>query len=88
MKLSQIVFAVSLFTTIYWLTAFNINVYGNVLAKTIFETTSLLLMITLYALPILIIALMLRLKKRTPKLHYISLGMLFTMLLLIFAVYQ
>lgn len=88
MKLSQIVFVISLFTTIYWLVAFNTNVYGYAFTRVVFDTTSLLLMISLYVLPFLIIALILRLKKRTPKLHYVSLGLLLVMLLLIFTVYQ
>lgn len=88
MKLSQIVFVISLFTTIYWLVAFNTNVYRYAFTGAIFDITSYLLMITLYTLPFLIIALILRLKQRTPKLHYVSLGLLFVMLILIFAVYQ
>src|SRR5690606_29213170 len=57
-------------------------------SRVIFEMTSLLLMISLYTLPFLIIALILRLKKRTPKLHYVSLGLLLFLLILIFTVYQ
>ncbi|SEH85454.1 hypothetical protein SAMN02927937_01789 [Paenimyroides aquimaris] len=87
-KLSQIVFMISLFTTVYWLVAFNINVYAHTVTRVIFEMTSLLLMISLYTLPFLIIALILRLKKRTPKLHYVSLGLLLFLLILIFTVYQ
>lgn len=87
-KLSQIVFMISLFTTVYWLVAFNINVYAYTVTRVIFEMTSLLLMISLYTLPFLIIALILRLKKRTPKLHYVSLGLLLFLLILIFTVYQ
>jgi len=88
MKLSQIVFVTSLFTTIYWLVAFNTNVYRYTFTGAIFDMTSFLLMISLYTLPVLIIALILRLKQRTPKLHYVSLGLLLVMLILIFAVYQ
>ena len=88
MKLSQIVFIISLFTTIYWLVAFNINVYRYAFTGAIFNMTSLLLMISLYVLPVLIIALILRLKERTPKLHFVSLGLLLVMLILIFGVYQ
>lgn len=88
MKLSQIVFIISLFTTIYWLVAFNTNVYRYAFIGAIFDMTSLLLMISLYTLPVLIIALILRLKQRTPKLHYVSLGLLLVMLILIFGVYQ
>jgi len=88
MKLSQIVFVISLFTTIYWLVAFNTNVYRYDFTGAIFDMTSLLLMISLYTLPVLIIALILRLKQRTPKLHYVSLGLLLFLLILIFAVYQ
>jgi len=88
MKLSQIIFIISLFTTIYWLVAFNTNVYRYAFTGAIFDMTSLLLMISLYALPVLIIALILRLKQRTPKLHYVSLGLLLFLLILIFAVYQ
>ena len=88
MKLSQIVFIISLFTTIYWLVAFNTNVYRYAFTGAIFDMTSFLLMISLYTLPVLIIALILRLKQRTPKLHYVSLGLLLVMLILIFAVYQ
>lgn len=88
MKLSQIVFVISLFTTIYWLVAFNTNVYRYAFTGAIFDMTSLLLMISLYTLPVLIIALILRLKQRTPKLHYVSLGLLLILLILIFAVYQ
>ena len=88
MKLSQIVFMTSLFTTIYWLVAFNTNVYGYAFTEAIFNMTSLLLMISLYVLPVLIIALILRLKERTPKLHFVSLGLLLIVLILIFSVYQ
>lgn len=88
MKLSQIVFIISVFTTIYWLVAFNTNVYRYAFTGAIFDMTSFLLMISLYTLPFLIIALILRLKQRTPKLHYVSLGLLLFMLILIFAVYQ
>jgi len=88
MKLSQIVFVLSLFTAVYWLVAFNTNVYRYAFTGAIFDMTSLLLMISLYTLPILIIALILRLKQRTPKLHYVSLGLLLFLLILIFAVYQ
>ena len=88
MKLSQIVFVISVFTTIYWLVAFNTNVYRYAFTGAIFDMTSFLLMISLYTLPVLIIALILRLKQRTPKLHYVSLGLLLVMLILIFAVYQ
>lgn len=88
MKLSQIVFVISLFTTIYWLVAFNTNVYRYAFTGAIFDMTSFLLMISLYTLPFLIIALILRLKQRTPKLHYVSLGLLLILLILIFAVYQ
>jgi|GEM_PF-1764310 len=88
MKLSQIVFIISLFTTIYWLVAFNTNVYRYAFTGAIFNMTSLLLMISLYVLPVLIIALILRLKERTPKLHFVSLGLLLVMLILIFGVYQ
>ena len=88
MKLSQIVFIISLFTTIYWLVAFNTNVYRYAFTGAIFDMTSFLLMISLYTLPVLIIALILRLKQRTPKLHYVSLGLLLILLILIFAVYQ
>lgn len=88
MKLSQIVFIISLFTTIYWLVAFNTNVYRYAFTGAIFDMTSFLLMISLYTLPVLIIALILRLKQRTPKLHYVSLGLLLVMLILIFGVYQ
>lgn len=88
MKLSQIVFVISLFTTIYWLVAFNTNVYRYAFTGAIFDMTSFLLMISLYTLPVLIIALILRLKQRTPKLHYVSLGLLLVMLILIFGVYQ
>jgi len=88
MKLSQIVFIISLFTTIYWLVAFNTNVYRYAFTGAIFDMTSLLLMISLYTLPVLIIALILRLKQRTPKLHYVSLGLLLILLILIFAIYQ
>ena len=88
MKLSQIVFMISLFTTIYWLVAFNTNVYGYAFTGAIFDLTSFLLMISLYVLPVLIIALILRLKERTPKLHFVSLGLLLFLLILIFGVYQ
>lgn len=88
MKLSQIVFIISVFTTIYWLVAFNTNVYRYAFTGAIFDMTSFLLMISLYTLPFLIIALILRLKQRTPKLHYVSLGLLLFMLILVFAVYQ
>ncbi len=88
MKLSQIVFIISVFTTVYWLVAFNTNVYRYAFTGAIFDMTSFLLMISLYTLPFLIIALILRLKQRTPKLHYVSLGLLLFMLILIFAVYQ
>ncbi|MEG1020767.1 MAG: hypothetical protein RSE50_04550 [Myroides sp.] len=88
MKLSQIVFIISLFTTIYWLVAFNTNVYRYAFTGAIFDMTSFLLMISLYTLPVSIIALILRLKQRTPKLHYVSLGLLLILLILIFAVYQ
>lgn len=88
MKLSQIVFVISLFTTIYWLVAFNTNVYRYPFTAAIFDITSYLLMISLYTLPFLIIALILRLKQRTPKLHYVSLGLLLFLLILIFTVYQ
>ncbi len=88
MKLSQIVFIISLFTTIYWLVAFNTNVYRYAFTGVIFDMTSFLLMISLYTLPFLIIALLFRLKQRTPKLHYASLGLLLFMLILIFTVYQ
>lgn len=88
MKLSQIVFMTSLFTTIYWLVAFNTNVYGYAFTGAIFDLTSLFLMISLYVLPVLIIALILRLKQRTPKLHFVSLGLLLFLLILIFGVYQ
>ena len=88
MKLSQIVFIISLFTTIYWLVAFNTNVYRYAFTGVIFDMTFFLLMISLYTLPFLIIALIFRLKQRTPKLHYASLGLLLFMLILIFTVYQ
>jgi len=88
MKLSQIVFIISLFTTIYWLVAFNTKVYRYAFTGAIFDMTSFLLMISLYTLPVLIIALILRLKQRIPKLHYVSLGLLLILLILIFAVYQ
>lgn len=88
MKLSQIVFIISLFTTIYWLVSFNTNVYRYAFTGAIFDMTSFLLMISLYTLPVLIIALILRLKQRTPKLHYVSLGLLLLLLILIFTVYQ
>ena len=88
MKLSQIVFVISVFTTVYWLVAFNTNVYRYTFTGAIFDMTSFLLMISLYTLPVLIIALILRLKQRTPKLHYVSLGLLLILLILIFAVYQ
>ena len=88
MKLSQIVFVISLFTTIYWLVAFNTNVYRYAFTGAIFDMTSFLLMISLYTLPVSIIALILRLKQRTPKLHFASLGLLLFLLILIFAVYQ
>lgn len=88
MKLSQIVFIISLFTTIYWLVAFNTNIYRYAFTGAIFDMTSFLLMISLYTLPFLIIALILRLKQRAPKLHYVSLGLLLFMLILIFGVYQ
>ena len=88
MKLSQIVFIISLFTTIYWLVAFNTNVYRYAFTGAVFDMTSFLLMISLYTLPVLIIALILRLKQRTPKLHYVSLGILLILLILIFSVYQ
>lgn len=88
MKLSQIVFMISLFTTIYWLVAFNTNVYGYAFTGAIFDLTSFLLMISLYVLPVLIIALILRLKERTPKLHFVSLGLLLFLLILIFGIYQ
>ncbi len=88
MKLSQIVFIISLFTTIYWLIAFNTNVYRYAFTGAIFDLTSFLLMISLYTLPFLIIALIFRLKQRTPKLHFVSLALLLFMLILIFAVYQ
>lgn len=88
MKLSQIFFVISLFTTIYWLVAFNTNVYHYAFTGAIFDMTSFLLMISLYTLPVLIIALILRLKQRTPKLHYVSLGILLFMLILVFGVYQ
>lgn len=88
MKLSQIVFMISVFTTIYWLVAFNTNVYRYAFTGAIFDLTSFLLMISLYTLPFLIIALIFRLKQRTPKLHYVSLGLLLFMLILVFAVYQ
>lgn len=88
MKLSQIVFIISLFTTIYWLVAFNTNVYRYAFTGAIFDMTSFLLMISLYTLPVSIIALILRLKQRTPKLHYVSLGLLLFILILVFAVYQ
>lgn len=88
MKLSQIVFIISVFTTVYWLVAFNTNVYRYAFTGAIFDMTSFLLMISLYTLPIVIIALILRLKQRTPKLHYVSLGLLLFMLILVFAVYQ
>lgn len=88
MKLSQIVFIISLFTTIYWLVAFNTNVYRYAFTGVIFDMTSFLLMISLYTLPFLIIALIFRLKQRTPKLHYASLGLLLFMLILILTVYQ
>jgi len=88
MKLSKIVFIISLLTTIYWLVAFNTNVYRYAFTGAIFDMTSLLLMISLYTLPVLIIALILRLKQRTPKLHYVSLGLLLILLILIFAAYQ
>ncbi|SFN15244.1 hypothetical protein SAMN05421741_101329 [Paenimyroides ummariense] len=88
MKLSQIVFIISVFTTIYWLVAFNTNVYRYAFTGAIFDMTSFLLMISLYVLPVLIIALILRLKQRTPILHYVSLGLLLILLILIFAVYQ
>ncbi len=88
MKLSHIVFMISLFTTIYWLVAFNTNVYGYAFTGAIFDLTSFLLMISLYVLPVLIIALILRLKQRTPKLHFVSLGLLLFLLILIFGVYQ
>ena len=88
MKLSQIVFMISVFTTVYWLVAFNTNVYRYAFTGAIFDMTSFLLMISLYTLPFLIIALILRLKQRTPKLHYVSLGLLLFMLILVFAVYQ
>ena len=88
MKLSQIVFIISVFTTVYWLVAFNTNVYRYAFTGAIFDMTSFLLMISLYTLPFLIIALILRLKQRTPKLHYVSLGLLLFMLILVFAVYQ
>ena len=88
MKLSQIVFMISVFTTVYWLVAFNTNVYRYAFTGAIFDMTSFLLMISLYTLPFLIIALIFRLKQRTPKLHYVSLGLLLILLILIFAVYQ
>ena len=88
MKLSRIVFMISVFTTVYWLVAFNTNVYRYAFTGAIFDMTSFLLMISLYTLPFLIIALILRLKQRTPKLHYVSLGLLLFMLILVFAVYQ
>ncbi len=88
MKLSKIIFVISLFTTVYWFVALNTNVYAYAVTESIFEMTSLLLMISLYTLPVLIIVLILRLKKRSPKLHYVSLGLLLTLLILIFAVYQ
>lgn len=88
MKLSQIVFIISVFTTVYWLVAFNTNIYRYTFTGAIFDMTSFLLMISLYTLPFLIIALILRLKQRTPKLHYVSLGLLLFMLILVFAVYQ
>ncbi len=88
MKLSQIVFFISLLTVIYWLVALNTNVYAYAVTGAVFEMTSLLFMIGLYVLPFLIIALILRLKKRTPKLHYVSLGLLLILLILIFTVYQ
>lgn len=88
LKLSQIIFIISAFTVLYWLVALNTNVYAYAFTGAIFEMTSLLLMISLYTLPFLIIALILRLKKRTPKLHYVSLGLLLVLLILIFTVYQ
>lgn len=88
MKLSQIVFIISLFTTVYWLVAINTNVYKYKFTGVFFDTTSLLFMISLYTLPFLIIALILRLKKRSPKLHYVSLGLLLILFILLFTVYQ
>lgn len=88
MKLSQIVFIISLFITIYWLVVLNTNVYHYAITGAIFEMTSIIMMISLYTLPLLIIALILRLKNRTPKLHFVSLGVLICLLILIFTVYQ
>jgi len=88
MKLSQIVFTISLFTVIYWMIALNTNVYAYAFTGAIFEITSILLMISLYTMPIIIVALILRLKQRTPKLHFVSLGVLLILLVLIFTVYQ
>lgn len=88
MKLSQIIFVISLCTTIYWLIAFNTNVYTYEVTRILFEMTSFVLMICLYTMPIVLIALIIRLKKRSPKLHFVSLGLLLTLLVLIFTVYQ
>lgn len=88
MKLSHIIFAISVCTVLYWGIALNVNVYKYIVTGAIFEMTALIFMVILYALPFLIIALIARLKKRTPKLHFISLGLLVTLLILIFTVYQ
>lgn len=88
MKLSHIVFAVSLFTFLYWIIALNTNVYAYAFTGTLFNVTCYILMVLLYVLPVFIIALIVRLKKRTPKLHYLSLALLLGLLLAFFTVYQ
>lgn len=86
--LSRIMFILSVCTIIYWLLALNVNVYQYAVVGAIFEMTSLLFLVSLYALPILLIGLVLRLKARTPKLHFVSLVMLLITLIVIFTVYQ
>ena len=88
MKLSHIVFALSVFIFLYWITALNVNVNASAFTRFVFSATSFILMVLLYAVPFFILALIVRLKKRTPKLHYISLIILLGLLLAFFTVYQ
>ena len=88
MKLSHIVFVVSVFTFLYWIIALNTNVNAYTFTSIVFKVTSFILMVLLYAIPLFIIALIIRLKQRTPKLHYISLALLLVLLLVFFTVYQ
>lgn len=79
---------ISFCTVLYWATALYLNIFKYNFIGVFYEIMAIPFMVLIYLLPILLFLLILRLKKRTPKLHFISLAMLLIMLTLIFFVYQ